>query len=171
MSKIKLTKVPFIGTEEQAAKLDAKLAELKELPGGLMPALQTAQEIYGYLPIEVQSKIADTFKVSLEEVFGIATFYSLFTLNPRGKNQVSVCLGTACYVKGSGEILEKLEEKLGVDAGECTLDGCFTLVETRCVGCCGLAPVVTINGNVYGKLTPDQLDGILAEYKPSNLKN
>lgn len=167
MSKIKLTKVPFTGTAEQAAKLDAKLAELKEVPGGLMPALQTAQEIYGYLPIEVQDKVANAFKVSLEEVFGIATFYSLFTLNPRGKNQVSVCLGTACYVKGSGQLMEKLEEKLGIDAGECTTDGCFSLVETRCVGCCGLAPVVTINGKVYGKLTPDQIDGILAEYNTS----
>lgn len=170
MSKIKLTKVPFNGTEEQNAKLDAKLAEFKAVPGGLMPALQSAQKIYGYLPVEVQSKIADAFEMSLEEVFGIATFYSFFTLNPKGKNEVSVCLGTACYVKGSGELLEKLEEKLGIAAGECTSDGCFSLVETRCVGCCGLAPVVTVNGNVYGKLTPNQIDTILAEYTPSNLK-
>lgn len=164
MAKIKLTKVPFNGTEEQSAKLDAVLAELVDVPGGLMPALQRAQLIYGYLPIEVQSRIADAFDVSLEEVFGISTFYSLFTLNPKGKNEVSICLGTACYVKGAGALLDELVDKLGIPAGETTKDGKFSLVETRCVGCCGLAPVVTINGDVYGKLVPEQLEEILAKY-------
>lgn len=165
MAKIKLTKVPFAGTPEQAAKLDAKLAELKGVPGALMPALQTAQDIYGYLPIEVQKKVAEALDVSLEEVFGVATFYSQFTLNPRGKYQVSVCMGTACYVKGSGDLLTALANKMGIAAGECTEDGKFSLVDTRCIGCCGLAPVITINDNVYGKLTTADIDGILAQYK------
>lgn len=165
MAKIKLTKVPFKGTKEQAAELDAILAELVDVPGGLMPALQKAQKIYGYLPIEVQTRIADAFGVSVEEVFGISTFYSLFTLNPKGKNEVSVCLGTACYVKGAGDLVDGLVDKLGIKAGETTADGEFSLVETRCVGCCCLAPVVTINGDVYGKLVPEQLDEILAKYK------
>ena len=165
MAKIKLTKVPFAGTPEQAAKLDAKLAELKGVPGALMPALQTAQDIYGYLPIEVQKKVAEALDVSLEEVFGVATFYSQFTLNPRGKYQVSVCIGTACYVKGSGDLLTALANQMGIAAGECTEDGKFSLVDTRCIGCCGLAPVITINDNVYGKLTTADIDGILAQYK------
>ena len=105
MAKIKLTKVPFAGTPEQDAKLTEKLDELKGVPGALMPAMQTAQEIYGYLPVEVQKKIADALDVSLEKVFGVATFYSQFSLNPKGQYQISVCLGTACYVKGSGDLL------------------------------------------------------------------
>ena len=145
MAKIKLTKVPFAGTPEQAKQLEERLEALKSVPGGLMPALQQAQDIYGYLPIEVQMKIADT-------------------LNYRGEYQVSVCLGTACYVKGAGDIINALKQKIGIESGECTEDGKFSLVETRCIGCCGLAPVMTINSNVYGKLTTDQLDGILREY-------
>lgn len=164
MAKIKLTKLPFTETPEQAKALDEKLEELKSVPGGLMPALQNAQEIYGYLPIEVQKRIAEKLNVSLEEVFGVATFYAQFTLQPRGAYQVSVCLGTACYVKGAGDIINALKTKLNCESGECTEDGRFSLVETRCIGCCGLAPVMTINSNVYGKLTTDQLDGILREY-------
>ncbi len=165
MAQIKLTKVPFKGTPEQDALLINKLEEIKNLPGALMPAMQTAQDIYGYLPIEVQKKIAETLGVSLEKVFGVATFYSQFTLNPRGKYQVSVCLGTACYVKGSGDVLEAIEKNLGIKHDECTSDGAFSLLETRCVGCCGLAPVMTVNDDVYGKLLPADVDGILAKYK------
>jgi NADP-reducing hydrogenase subunit HndA len=165
MAKIKLTKVPFAGTPAQEDELRKKLDELKNVPGGLMPALQSAQGIYGYLPIEVQKIIAEEMKVSLEEIFGVATFYSQFTLNPQGKNQVSVCLGTACYVKGAGDILNAVKANLGIESGECTADKNFSLVETRCVGCCGLAPVMTVNDNVYGKLTTADIDGILAQYK------
>ncbi|MBO5776230.1 MAG: NAD(P)H-dependent oxidoreductase subunit E [Clostridia bacterium] len=165
MARIKISKVPFAGTPEQEKALDAKLAELKSVPGGLMPALQFAQELYGYLPIEVQTKIAEALDVSLEEVFGVATFYSQFTLSPRGKFQVAVCMGTACYVKGAGDLVDALKVKLGIESGECTDDGKFSLVETRCIGCCGLAPVMTVNANVYGKVTTNQLDGIMAEYK------
>lgn len=165
MARVKLTKVPFKGTAEQEAKLRKILAEFKNVPGGLMPALQNAQEIYGYLPIEIQKIIAKEMDVSLEDVFGIATFYSQFTLNPQGKNVVSVCMGTACYVKGAGDLLNAVKTNLNIDSGECTADSNFSLVETRCIGCCGLAPVLTVNSNVYGKLSAADIDGILAKYK------
>lgn len=165
MAKIKLTKLPFAGTKEQEVKLQNTLDQYKNVPGGLMPVMQAAQSIYGYLPIEVQKVIAEGMKVPLEEVFGIATFYSLFTLNPQGKNQVSICMGTACYVKGAGDILESIEKNLGIKGGECTSDGNFSILETRCIGCCGLAPVITVNANVYGKITVKEVDGILAKYK------
>lgn len=165
MAKIKLTKIPFNGTKEQEAELRKKLDEFKSVPGGLMPVMQAAQSIYGYLPIEVQKMIAEGMRIPLEEVFGIATFYSLYTLNPQGKNQVSICLGTACYVKGAGNVLEAVSKNLGIEGGECTADGNFSIVETRCIGCCGLAPVITVNSNVYGKLTEKDVDGILAQYK------
>ncbi len=109
--------------------------------------------------------IASFFDVPLEEIYGIATFYSQFNLNPSGKNKISVCLGTACYVKGSGDILKALEEKLGVSAGTTTSDRQFTLEATRCIGCCGLAPVLTVNGEVYGKLTLDDVDKIVSKYR------
>ena len=130
-----------------------------------MPIMQKAQDIYGYLPIEVQTIISDELGIPLEKIYGVATFYSQFALNPKGRYQISVCLGTACYVKGSGEIYEKLQELLGIKGGECTSDGKFSLDACRCVGACGLAPVMMINGEVYGRLTPDQLEGILAKYQ------
>lgn len=165
MSKIKLTTVPFAGTPAQEAELDKRLGELKNKPGALMPALQAAQDVYGYLPIEVQKKIAGTLGVPLEKVFGVATFYSQFTLNPMGKYKISVCLGTACYVRGSGLVLEAVEKALGIKNGECTADGKFSLHETRCLGCCGLSPVIMINSDVYGKLTPADVPKILALYE------
>lgn len=165
MSKIKLTKVAFTGTKEQEAQLREKLAEIKKMDGALMPALQAAQGIYGYLPEEVQRIIAEEINVSMEEVFGVATFYSQFTLNPRGQLQVSICMGTACYVKGSGDVLEKFKEELGIESGECTANGKFSLVATRCLGCCGLAPVLTVNETVYGKVAVGDVKKILDEYR------
>ena len=154
----------FIATPEQDKAFDEVLKELETVPGPLMKALQKAQEIYGYLPIEVQSRIADKFDVPLEEIYGISTFYSQFKLEKKGKYEIGVCLGTACYVKGSGDVLNKLKEKLGVEAGSTTADNKFSLVATRCIGCCGLAPVMTVNEDVYGKVTVDELDKILAKY-------
>ncbi len=165
MSKIKLTTVPFSGTAEQEAKLRDALAEIKKLPGATMPALQKAQEIYGYLPIEVQTIVAEELGVSLEEVFGVSTFYAQFSLNPQGKYQIGVCMGTACYVKGSNEVIERVKRELNITEGECTSDKEFSLVATRCIGCCGLAPVATVNADVYGKITADQVPGIIAKYK------
>ena len=159
------TVVPFTGTKEQEAKLQAVIAEHKEQKGALMPVLQKAQEIYGYLPIEVQEMVAAGLGIPLEEVYGVSTFYSQFTLNPKGKYRISVCLGTACYVKGSGDLFNKLSEKLGIQSGMCTPDGRFSLDACRCVGACGLAPVLMVNDEVYGRLTVDDLDGILAKYR------
>jgi len=126
--------------------------------------MQEAQEIYGYLPIEVQKMIADGMNIPLEKVYGVATFYAQFSLSPKGKYNIGVCLGTACYVKGSGDIFNKISEKLGIGADECTEDGKFSLVATRCIGACGLAPVVTVNEDVYGKITVDDIDKILEKY-------
>ena len=154
----------FVGTAEQDKAFDEVLKELENVPGPLMKALQKAQEIYGYLPIEVQTRIADKFDVPLEEIYGIATFYSQFNLNPKGKYTIGICLGTACYVKGSGDVLNKFKEKLGIDAGQTTPDRKFMLDATRCIGCCGLAPVLTVNEEVYGKVTVDDVDKILAKY-------
>ena len=127
--------------------------------------MQKAQDIYGYLPIEVQTIIADGLGIPLEKVYGVSTFYSQFSLFPKGKYKMSVCLGTACYVKGSGDIYNKLMEKLGIVGGECTPDGKFSLDACRCIGACGLAPVMTINDDVYGRLTVEDIDGILEKYK------
>ena len=157
--------VPFSGTKEQEEELLQVIAEKKDERGTLMPILQKAQDIYGYLPYEVQKIISDETGIPLAKVYGVATFYSQFTLYPKGKYQISVCLGTACYVKGSGDIYNAISEKLGISGGECTPDGKFSLDACRCVGACGLAPVMMINGEVYGRLTVDDIDGILAKYE------
>ena len=157
--------VPFKGTPEQEKALKDAIHQLKEEKGALMPVLQKAQEIYGYLPLEVQKIIASEMDIPLEKVYGVSTFYSQFTLNPKGRNRISVCLGTACYVKGSGDIYNALMEKLGIVGGECTPDGRFSLDACRCVGACGLAPVMMVNDDVYGRLTVDDINGILEKYQ------
>ena len=162
--KKKLTSVAFNGTKEQEAKLDAVIAEYKGQAGALMPVLQKAQDIYGYLPIEVQKHIALGMDVPLSEVYGVATFYSQFILNPKGEYAIAVCLGTACYVKGAGLLMDKLESLIGIKNGEITADRKFSLDATRCIGACGLAPVLTVNEEVYGRLTPDMIKGILDKY-------
>jgi NADP-reducing hydrogenase subunit HndA len=160
----KIKSVPFNGTKEQEEQLLTVISEMRDEKGSLMPIMQKAQDIYGYLPYEVQKIISDTMNVPMEKIYGVATFYSQFNLYPKGEYKISVCLGTACYVKGSGEIYDKLIEKLGIQGGECTMDGKFSLDACRCIGACGLAPVMMINDDVYGRLTPDELDGILAKY-------
>ena len=156
--------VPFNGTAAQEAELLKVIAEKKDDRGALMPILQKAQDIYGYLPIEVQTIISNEMNIPLEKIYGVVTFYSQFSLNPKGKYQISVCLGTACYVKGSGDIYNKLQEKLGIEGGGCTPDGKFSLEACRCIGACGLAPVITVNDEVYGRLTVDDVDDILKKY-------
>lgn len=156
--------LPFSGTPEQEAELRKVIAEHKDERGALMPVLHKAQEIYGYLPIEVQTIIAEGLSVPLQEVYGVATFYSQFSLYPKGKYKISVCLGTACYVKGAGDVFDKLCKKLGLQSGQCTPDGRFSLDACRCIGACGLAPVLTVNDEVYGKVTVDDIDTILAKY-------
>lgn len=162
--KKKLTTVAFKGTPEQEKKLLAVIEAHKDEKGAMMPILQEAQDIYGYLPIEVQKIIADKTGVSLEEIFGIASFYSQFKLNPDGKYAIAVCLGTACYVKGSGAVLEELSAQLGIPVGSTSPDGKYSLEATRCLGACGLAPVMTVNGEVYGSLKKEDVKTILAKY-------
>ena len=156
--------IPFKGTAEQEKQLMAVIAEHKGQSGALIPVLHKAQEIYGYLPIEVQTMIVEGLEVPLAEVYGVVTFYTQFSLNPKGEYKIAVCLGTACYVKGSGDIIDKIKQILGIDVDGCTPDGKFSLEATRCIGACGLAPVLTINDDVYGRLVVDDVPGILEKY-------
>ena len=159
------SKLPFDGTKQQEETLRAKLQQLKSQRGSLMSALQFAQDLYGYLPYEVQQIVAEELNVTLSEVYGVVTFYSQFTTIPKGKYQIGICLGTACYVNGSGEIYDKLRNLLGIESGECTADRMFSLDATRCVGCCGMAPVMKVNDDVYGKVQASEVESILAKYK------
>lgn len=151
-------------------QLEEIIAKYKDTPGALIPVLHEAQELYGYLPFEVQKIIADGLDIPVAKVYGVVTFYSQFSLTPKGKYRISVCLGTACYVKGAAEILDKLKERLSIDVGECTDDGLFSLDSCRCIGACSLAPVVTINEEVYGKLVPEDIDGIIDKYEAMEVK-
>ena len=163
--KKKLTTVEFHGTKEQEERLIAVCAKHKDTMGKMMPILQEAQEIYGYLPAEVQKIIARETGVSQEEIYGIISFYAQFKLNPDGEVAIAVCLGTACYVKGAQELIDAIEADLGIKNGSTSADGKFSLEATRCIGACGLAPVLTVNGEVYGRLTEHDIPGILAKYK------
>ena len=161
----KLSSLPFAGTAEQEAKLNALIEQYKGDKSRLMAVMQGAQDIYGYLPVEVQNKIAEGMDVPLEKVYGVATFYAQFALSPKGENHIAVCLGTACYVKGSGDIYNKLQEVLGIGGDECSADRKFSLAASRCIGACGLAPVLTVNEDVYGRLTVDDVKGIVEKYQ------
>ena len=161
----KISKIPFSGTKEQEEKLKQVIADCAGDNSQLMHVMQVAQDIYGYLPFEVQQMIADGMGVPLEKVYGVATFYAQFALSPKGEYAISVCLGTACYVKGSQEILDELSAQLGIGAEECTPDGRFSLTACRCIGACGLAPVITVNDDVYGKITAADVKGILEKYQ------
>lgn len=157
--------MPFKGTKEQEEQLKAVIADHKDMEGAAIPVLHKAQEIYGYLPLEVQEMIAEGLNVPLAEIYGIVTFYAQFSLYPKGEYQIAVCMGTACYVKGSGDILDKIKEKLGIEVGQCTADGKYSIDATRCIGACGLAPVLTVNDEVFGRLTVDDVDDILKKYE------
>lgn len=159
-----MSEILFEGTEEQASRLGACIAEHKGEAGALMPVLHEAQNIYGYLPFEVQRTIAEGLGVPIATVYGVATFYSQFTLSPKGKHKISVCLGTACYVKGSDKVLAAVERELKIKCGECTADRKFSIDSCRCVGACGLAPVMIIDGEVYGRLTEKDVNIILEKY-------
>ena len=159
-----MSEIIFEGTPQQAEALKKCIDGHRGEKGALMPVLQEAQAIYGYLPVEVQTQIAEGLNLPLAEVFGVATFYSQFSLKPKGKHKISVCLGTACYVKGSDKILEAVEKQLGLSCGECTPDRKFSIESCRCVGACGLAPVMIVDGEVYGKLNAKDVPGILETY-------
>lgn len=151
--------------QEKLDRLGRVIQSWRGQPGALMPVLQSAQEIFGHVPMDVQQYIAREMGVTLSEVYGVATFYSQFALEPKGQFVISVCMGTACYVKGSQAILDRLGEVLGLKPGQTSADGKFTLSATRCLGACGLAPVMTVNNDVHGRLTPDAVTGILAKYQ------
>ena len=146
-------------------KLEQVIEDHKDMQGALIPVLHEAQSIFGYLPMEVMQKIADGLDLPVAKVYGVATFYSQFSLEKKGKYRINVCMGTACYVKGSGDLLNKFRERLGIEVGECTEDGLFSLESCRCIGACGLAPVITINDEVYGRLTEADIDGIIDKYE------
>ena len=161
----RISNLPFQGTKEQQEELFKVIDQYSGTKGAVMPILQKAQTIYGYLPVEVQTMVAERMDVPLEEIYGVSTFYSLFALTPKGKYNVSVCMGTACYVKGSADILEKICETLGIQPEECTQDGKFSITECRCIGACGLAPVMTVNDDVYGRVAVSEVEGILKKYE------
>ena len=162
--KKKISKIPFNSTPEQDAQLTAIIDEHKHDKSTLMTVMQKAQDIYGYLPIEVQNKIAEGMDIPMEKVYGVASFYAQFSLSPKGHHNISVCMGTACYVKGAQTLLEALTENLGIGVDECTPDGKFSLQACRCIGACGLGPVMTVDDEVYGKLSAEDIPGILAKY-------
>ena len=151
--------------KEKFEELQKVIQEWKDKEGPLMPILHKAQELFGCLPLEVQNYIAEELDIPLTDVYGVATFYSQFTLNPKGKYQIGVCLGTACYVKGAQKVLDEIEKVLNIKVGDTTDDGKFTLDATRCLGACGLAPVMMINDHVYGRLVPEDVAGIIEKYK------
>jgi len=148
---------------------DEKMKEILETytkdKSNLIQILNEVQEYYGYIPKSAQVEISEYLGLPMAEVYGVITFYSRFTLKPKGKYNIAVCLGTACFVKGSEQILDKVKEKLGIDVGETTPDGKFSIEATRCIGACGLAPVFTVNEEVYGKATPEMIDKVIEEYK------
>lgn len=146
-------------------KLDELIARYKSQKGAMIPVLQQAQEIYGYLPEQVLRHISKGMKVPIAKVYGVVTFYAQFRLNPMGRNVISTCLGTACHVRGGAKVLDKIENELKVKDGETTEDGRYTLEIVNCIGACGLAPVISVNGEVHGRLTPEQIPGILAQYE------
>lgn len=156
----------LIKEAEQKQKLLATLADLKQQGSSIVVALQKAQEIYKYLPREVMETIADVLEIKVSEVYGVATFYSQFSLKPVGDYKIAVCMGTACYVKGAGEILSKIKSLLKIDIGQTSPDGRFSLEASRCIGCCGLAPVLTVNEHVYGKVGLKEVEEIVQKYNP-----
>lgn len=151
--------------EKQFEELGNYIDEMIDHPGPLMPIMQRAQEIFGALTFDVQEFISDRMNIPMTDIYGVATFYSQFALEPKGQHVIGVCMGTACYVKKADGILESLIKELNVNPGTTTRDGMFTLEATRCLGCCGLAPVIMIDDQVYGRLKPEDVAGILNIYK------
>ncbi len=151
--------------EKGFVELKAYINSMESTNGILMQTLHKAQEIFGYLPIEVQKFVSDETGISLAEIYGVATFYTQFSITPKGKYKIGVCMGTACYVRSAQAVLDKLAETLDIKVGTTTEDMKFTLEATRCLGCCGLAPVMMINDEVYGKVAPESIPGIIESYK------
>jgi NADH:ubiquinone oxidoreductase subunit E len=151
-------------TKEQVAKLNSIIEKFKGKPGGLIPVLEEAQVALEFIPISVQKRIATGLNLPLSRVYGVVTFYSFFTMTPRGKHTVRVCLGTACYVRGGKTLTEALEKQFGIKQGETTADRMFTLESVRCLGACGLGPVVVVDEDVHGRLKPGKVKEVLSQY-------
>lgn len=152
-------------TEEQINKIDQIIDKYKEKRGALIPMLEEVQALLGYIPVSVQERISTKTGIPSNTVYGVVSFYSFFTMEPRGRHRIQVCLGTACYVKGGKEIADKIEKEFNIKSGESTKDGRFTYETTRCFGACGLGPVIVLDGKVYGKVELDKVMDILNEYK------
>jgi len=151
-------------TDDRMRQLGHVIERHKGTNGCLMPILNESQKIFGCIPFGVQKRISESLGIPLSEIYGVITFYSHFSIEPKGENVVSICMGTACYVKNAQRILEELEKETGTVAGKTSPDGKFTIEATRCIGACGLAPVMTINKDVYGRLSVDQVSAIIAKY-------
>jgi NADH:ubiquinone oxidoreductase subunit E len=151
--------------DEKAGRLKALMAEYQDEPGRLIPLLQAAQRIYGYLPRSVIEAVAEGADIPVAEVYGVATFYAQFRLEPAGENFVRCCMGTACHVRGALKVLRALEKKMDIAAGATSGDGRFTLETVNCIGACGLAPVLTINDKVFGNMAPEKAADILDQYE------
>jgi len=151
--------------KEKFDELDDFIDGLETTKGALIEILHKGQDIFGYLPRDVQLYIARKLGIPGAEVYGVVSFYSYFTTKPRGKYTISVCMGTACFVRGADKVVERFKEKLGIESNEITEDGLFTLRDVRCIGACGLAPVVTVGEKVYGRVKPDEVDDILKAYQ------
>lgn len=151
-------------SKQQLEDINKIIEKYKGTRGALIPVLHEVQEYYGYLPLEVQMIVSKGLGISLSEIYGVVTFYTQFSLKPKGRFKINVCMGTACYVKGAGIILEQLKKKLNIEVGDCTPDKKFSLDACRCIGACGLAPVIMINDDVYGRLLPEDVDKVLANY-------
>ncbi|MHB8172562.1 MAG: NADH-quinone oxidoreductase subunit NuoE family protein [Thermincolia bacterium] len=159
------TNCPNSPEDPRFKDLEKIIAQHKDTPGSLIQVLHKAQNLFGYLPEEVQVKVSDGLNIPISEVYGVVTFYSLFTMTKKGKYRITVCLGTACYVKGAGDIVAAFKKELGIDIGDTTKDGLFTLDSSRCVGACGMAPVLTINEDVHGLVTKDDVSKLLGKYR------
>ncbi len=155
---------------EKFEELEQFIDGLETTKGALIEILHKAQHIFGYLPRDVQLYVARKLGIPGAEVFGVVSFYSYFTTKPRGKHTISVCMGTACFVRGADKIVERLKEKLEVESNEITKDGLFTLKDVRCIGACGLAPVVMVDEKVYGRVKEEELDDIINTYRNQEVK-
>ena len=155
----------IVGRQKELERLDAVITKWKDEQGGLLPIMQQAQDICGCLDEEVQRFISEKAGVPMSTIYGVATFYSQFTLQPKGVYKIGMCLGSACYVRGAAKVMEALEKELKVAVGATTADGLFTLEAMRCIGCCGLAPAMMVNDEVYGRLAPADIPGIIEKYR------
>ena len=156
---------PAEGLQKLTPELKAFVAEWKSKPGNLIMVLHRVQQTFGYIPREVAFEVADLLDVPLAKIYGVVTFYNFFKLKKPGRNQIQVCMGTACYLKGGEDIIQEIQGILGVGLNTVTPDGEFSVEAVRCLGCCGLAPVMVINGEVYGKVKTEDLPGVIAKFR------